>query len=133
MRAGIGACAIDLPGHGERYQRELQDPFRTLEVIVQMIDEIDSIVDGLRALGVFNMQRLAIGGMSAGGMATMARLCQPHEFLCASVEATTGSWEHQCRRAMFQERTPEEIGSRNPIEHLQQWRDIPFPGLSRRT
>ncbi len=126
MRAGIGACAIDLPGHGERYDRSLQDPFRTLEVILQLVDEIDSIVTDVTELGSFDMQRLAIGGMSAGGMATMARLCKPHPFVCASVEATTGSWEHQRRRAMFQDREPAEIAAHNPIEHLAGWREIPF-------
>src|SRR5688572_13618251 len=40
MRAGIGACAVDLPGHGERYDASLQDGSRTLDVVMQMLEEI---------------------------------------------------------------------------------------------
>src|SRR5690242_3534476 len=40
MRAGFGACAIDLPGHGERNDASLQDASRTLDVIRQSMDEI---------------------------------------------------------------------------------------------
>lgn len=129
MRAGIGACAIDLPGHGQRHQRDLHDPFRTLDVVLQMAGEIDSIVVALGELNSFDMNRLAIGGMSAGGMATMVRLCNEHPFTCASVEATSGSWEFQRRRAMFRDRSAEEIAAHNPIEHLDHWRELPFQAI----
>lgn len=129
LRAGFGACSIDLPGHGERYERRLQDPERTLDIVLQMADEIDGIVDALGELGRFDMNRVGIGGMSAGGMATMVRLCRAHSFTCASVEATSGSWEHQRRRAMFRNRNEGEIAAHNPIEHLDHWRVIPFQAL----
>jgi dipeptidyl aminopeptidase/acylaminoacyl peptidase len=129
MRAGIGVCAVDLPGHGERFEAPLQHPAHTLDVILQMIDEIDEIVDAVTALGVFDRDRLGIGGMSAGGMATLSRLCRPHPFRCASVEATTGSWMHQQDREMFHGRRAEEIHPNNPMEHLEHWRQIPLQAI----
>ena len=92
-RAGIASCAIDLPGHGERLDPELQGPAHTLDVIAQMVREVDQVVDGLRALPDFDLSKLAIGGMSAGGMVTLSRLTQPHAphpFTCAAVEGTSG-------------------------------------------
>ncbi|MDX9911838.1 MAG: acetylxylan esterase [Phycisphaerales bacterium] len=106
LRAGLGLCAIDLPGHGERDDAspEMQKPARTLEVIARSIGEIDGVVreltrdgfarahaiDGATDGPVFDAERLAIGGMSLGGMIALRRLCDPHPFRCAAVEATTG-------------------------------------------
>lgn len=126
LRAGIGTCAIDLPGHGERFGGDLQTAERTFDVIRQAIEEIDTIVAALDELGSFDMARVAIGGVSAGGMVTLARLCRPHRFRCASVEATTGSWRHQRERAMFRNVDEREIAALNPIEHLDGWREIPL-------
>lgn len=89
-RAGIATCAIDLPGHGERLDPEIQGPAHTLDVISQMVSEIDQVVDGLRAFPEFDRSKIAIGGMSAGGMVTLSRLCTPHDFTCASIEGSTG-------------------------------------------
>lgn len=89
-RAGIATCAIDLPGHGERLDHELQGPSHTLDVISQMVAEIDQVIDGLRAFPEFDLSKIAIGGMSAGGMVTLSRLCAPHDFTCASIEGSTG-------------------------------------------
>ena len=135
MRAangGIATCAVDLPGHGERFDASLQQAHRAFEVVMQMISEIDGIVDAIVDLGVFDHSRLAIGGMSAGGMAALARLCRPHPFRCASVEATTGSWDHQAEREMFRDVADTEIAALNPIEHLDSWREIPFQALHAR-
>ncbi len=132
MRAGIGACAVDLPGHGERFDEALQQPHRTFDVLTQMLDEIDIIVEALGEFGVFDMNRLAIGGMSAGGMTTLARLCREHPFVCASVEASSGSWMHQRERAMFADRQWSEAAELNPIEHLDTWRAIPFQAIHAR-
>jgi dienelactone hydrolase len=129
MRAGLGACAIDLPGHGERPDPELQLPERTLDVVRQVIREIDLIVDALRDLGGFDMDRMGIGGMSAGGMAALARLCRPHPFRCVSVEATTGSWEHQRHRMMFKGLGLDEVNEFNPIKRLDGWREIPIQAI----
>lgn len=132
MRAGIAACAVDLPGHGERMDEALLDPARTLDVVTQMADEIDGIVDALHEYGVFDTNRLAIGGMSAGGMATLLRLCQPHPFNCASVEATSGSWKFQQQRDMFRSLSPVEIEQLDPASHLDNWREIPFQAIHSR-
>ncbi|HEX2836687.1 MAG TPA: prolyl oligopeptidase family serine peptidase [Phycisphaerales bacterium] len=93
LRAGMAACAIDLPGHGERTVAAMQEPTGTMDVLTQAVGEIDGIVEHLAGRewgGVFDLDRLAIGGMSAGGMVTLRRLCDPHPFVCASVEGTTG-------------------------------------------
>jgi dienelactone hydrolase len=132
MRAGIGACAIDLPGHGERSVPELQSASCAFGVVTQAIHEIDEIVEEIKAAGEFDSSRLAIGGVSAGGMATLARLCRPHPFRCASVEATTGSWLHQSEREMFRDRPAEEIAALDPIRNLGEWREIPLQALHAR-
>lgn len=134
MRAGIGACAVDLPGHGERRDEALQNPSRSFDVVRQMISEIDSVVETLRRKPEFDTNRIAIGGMSAGGMAALARLCQPHRFACASVEATTGSWRHQQQlgREMFRNVDDAEIARHNPIETLDGWREIPLQAIHAR-
>jgi dienelactone hydrolase len=125
-RAGIATCAVDLPGHGERLDPILQDPSRTLEVVERMAGEVDAIVADLDASGEHAGCRLAIGGMSAGGMATMVRLTRPHRFDAALVECSTGSWRWQRSRAMFD---PVRVAAMDPIEHLTAWRDVPFLAL----
>ncbi|MFO0833097.1 MAG: prolyl oligopeptidase family serine peptidase [Phycisphaerales bacterium] len=93
LRAGFAACAIDLPGHGERAVGADQEPGATMGVLAQVVGEIDGVVESLSDMrwgGVFDLDRMGIGGMSAGGMATLRRLCDPHHFRCASVEGTTG-------------------------------------------
>jgi len=93
IRAGIAACSIDLPGHGERLFHGAHEPDASLKVIGQAVNEIDSVVEALadpRFDGVFDLDRIAIGGMSMGGIVTLRRLCDPHPFVCAAVEGTTG-------------------------------------------
>src|SRR5262245_21917996 len=70
IRAGIAACAIDLPGHGERFEERMQAPSASLELFERTIPEIDRTVEALadpEYRGAFDRERLAIGGMSAGG------------------------------------------------------------------
>jgi hypothetical protein len=129
MRAGIGVCAVDLPGHGERFDADLQQAANTWEVVSQMIGEIDGIVTAIGEAREFDTDCMGVGGMSAGGMATLARLCGPHPFICASVEATTGSWEHQRDREMFRGHSMELIDQFNPIKNLDGWREIPFQAI----
>ncbi len=99
VRSGIAAVAIDLPGHGERFDEELQHPARTLDVLEQALGEIDQVLAALAGSqwgGVFDQTRLGIGGMSAGGMAVLRRLCDPAPahapagFRAAALEGTTG-------------------------------------------
>jgi dienelactone hydrolase len=93
IRAGIAVCAIDLPGHGDRSEARLQDAEGTVEMLAAALPEVDRVLESL--LGgphgaMFDGGRLGIGGISAGGMVTLRRLCEPHGFACAAVEATTG-------------------------------------------
>ena len=127
MRSGIGVCAVDLPGHGDRFEAALQHPAHTLDLVLQMTDEIDELIDAMHGMDdLFDRERMAVGGMSAGGMATMARLCHDHPFVCAAVEASTGSWRHQLHREMFRGQMGPDIVDVNPMENLDDWREIPF-------
>jgi alpha-beta hydrolase superfamily lysophospholipase len=131
MRAGIGTCALDLPGHGERLRDGYEEPERTLAVVGQILDEIDPVVEALGEMGVFDMTRLGIGGVSGGGMAVLVRLCSEHPFRCASVEATTGSWRSLKDRRAFRD-CWEAASQLDPIAHLDRWREIPLQAIHAR-
>lgn len=95
VRAGVAACAVDLPHHGERFTPFSEKSESTLHIAWQAVQEVDAILAGLadpRFNGAFNTQMSALGGMSTGGMATLRRLCDQHPFRCACVEATTGDY-----------------------------------------
>jgi len=141
IRSGIAACAIDLPFHGERLDEAKQGPRHTLEMITRGVAEIDGIVRALagdRFEGVFDTGRLGIGGMSAGGMITLRRLCDEHAFRCAAVEATCGSLMdlyHPDGGIASDDapgvgrpypHPPESITPADPMQHLDDWRPIPF-------
>lgn len=133
IRAGIAACALDLPGHGERLDPEHHSPARTLDTLEQMVGEIDQVLEALADPewnGAFDLDRLAIGGMSAGGMATLRRLCDEHPFRCAAVEATTGSLECLYRgtpdRPWPASHPPERVAKLDSARHLDGWRPIPL-------
>ncbi len=132
IRAGIAACAIDLHGHGERAEEDLQQPARTLDVLAQTVAEIDGIVAALGEpplQGKFDLDRLGIGGMSAGGMAALRRLCDPHPFRCAAVEATTGNlaalYHPDSGRPWPVSHPAEKIRPLDPMQNLEHWRPIP--------
>ena len=93
IRAGIAAVALDLPGHGERDGPRLHSADSTPHVLTQMLGEIDGVLDALRShdrAAQLDFDRVGLGGMSAGGMVTLRRLCDEHSFVCAAVESTTG-------------------------------------------
>lgn len=137
IRAGLAACALDLPGHGERFIEGRQGSDSTLEVVRQMAGEIDDVVRALREprfRGAFDTSRLAIGGMSAGGMATLIRLTTPHDFRCACVESTAGDFSRMAGFAAFHTlggRDPGGTlaGALNPAAHLDAWKPIPLLAL----
>ncbi len=130
VRAGIAACAIDLPGHGERADDSMQSPDSTLGVVQQAAEEVDEIIESLGDAswnGVFDMARTGIGGMSAGGMVALRRLCEPHRFLAAAVEGTTGDLG---TLAHYRARHGEALFDRvDPSQHLESWRPIPLLAL----
>ena len=125
VRRGINVCAVDLPGHGARFDENLQDARRSIEVVLQMVSEIDCVLEGLGELGGFDLRNAAIGGMSAGGMATIQRLLKPHDFNVAILEATAGNLESMRDLPLCDGLSSEEFHKLNPMEHLTQWRDIP--------
>ncbi len=129
IRSGVAACAIDLPGHGERSDHAMQTADATLHVVRQAIDEVDRVVEALASPefnGVFDLDRMAIGGMSAGGMTTLRRLCEHHEFRCACVESTVGDYSQMDYLSRF---PADLIDDLNPIAHLDSWREIPLLAL----
>lgn len=132
IRAGIGVCAVDLPGHGERSIQKMQEPEAALDVVLQMAGEIDQIVNTISDMKGFDGNRIGIGGMSGGGMAAIARLCDDHPFCCASVEATSGSWNDQKHRPMFRDCDENDIATLNPLNRLEHWREIPFQAFHSR-
>jgi len=130
IRAGFAACAVDLPGHGERADEAMQSSDHTLRVVRQAVGEVDSIVSALADAdwkNVFDAQRLGIGGMSMGGMVTLRRLCDPHPFRAAAVEGTTGSLT---TLSTYKDRHGEELlNAMDAIQHLGSWRPIPLLAL----
>ncbi|MDF1808831.1 MAG: prolyl oligopeptidase family serine peptidase [Phycisphaerales bacterium] len=136
VRHGIGAIAIDLPGHGERFQREYMSPAKTLDLIEQGCREIDDVLESIEQLGIFDMDRLAIGGMSAGGMVTLCKLCDDHPFIGAAVEGTTGNLrdlyfpkEQSNARSWPVEHDPAHVSEIDPIENLASFKPIPLLAL----
>lgn len=126
MRSGIAIAAPDLPGHGQRYDAELQKPTHVLDVIMQMLAELDAVAgDAVASLNA-NPMHTGLGGISAGGMIAIARLTRPHAWRCAVLESTTGSWGHQRARPMFAGSTEAAIAAIDPINHLDQWRSLPI-------
>jgi dipeptidyl aminopeptidase/acylaminoacyl peptidase len=139
IRAGLAACAIDLPGHGERGEGadRMHGPEWTLDVLERAVREIDEVVEALRAPqwnGAFDTSRMAVGGMSAGGMATLRRLCDAHPFRCAAVEGTTGDLRELYFGTRSEEapgpgavgRDPMRVAKLDPAEHLAGWQPIPL-------
>jgi len=122
LRAGIGCVAVDLPGHGERIDPLLQAPSRMLDVVRRAEAEIDAIVGGVRQLEGFDPDRIGLGGMSAGGMVSMVRLCRAHAFMGALLESTTGDWSARVAGAAW---PMDLLRALNPIDHLAAWREIP--------
>ncbi len=104
----------------------MQDGRRTLQVVAQAAGEVDAILSDLRALGSLDMTRIVIGGMSAGGMVAAVRCCAQHSFFGVLLEATTGDFEGQRGRPMYDAQL---VGAMNPMTHLDGWRDIPLMAL----
>lgn len=129
LRAGIAAVAVDLPGHGERLDRAMHQPDRTLFAVEQMVGEIDHVIENLadpQWNGVFDLDRLGIGGMSAGGMATLRRLCDEHPFKVAAVESTAGDFSLMPYLQMYD---ADIINRLDPLQHIEGWTPIPMLAL----
>jgi len=137
VRAGIAAVALDLPGHGQRPDARLRSPEGTLDLIAQMVGEIDRVVDACADPGlgsVLDLERMGIGGMSAGGMCALRRLCEGHDFQCAAVECSTG-WLHDLyspsgfdsgRAPWGVSHAPERVKPLDPMAHLGGFEPLPI-------
>ncbi|MEM1330171.1 MAG: alpha/beta fold hydrolase [Planctomycetota bacterium] len=135
VRAGIGCCAIDLPGHGERYDAERTHPRASPSVIEQATGEIDGVIEDVLHGDwgpVFDPDRIGIGGMSLGGMVTLRRLCEPHPFKAAVLESTSGDLGRLYSGEDLPDdqkwpvdHAPEVTARIDPSEHLDGFRPIP--------
>ncbi|MCA8920218.1 MAG: alpha/beta fold hydrolase [Planctomycetes bacterium] len=127
VRAGVAVVALDLPGHGERADEGLSEPGALGALLAQARAELDPVLEAIEpALGpAVDLSRLALGGMSAGGMVALRRLCEPHPFVAVAVEGTTGDFA-----AVGESRyAPAVEAGLSPAEHLAGWRPIPFLAL----
>lgn len=128
-RAGIACLAIDLPGHGERLDPALQEPDALPDLLAAGVAELDSVLEALWAsewAPLVDRERLALGGMSAGGMISLRRLCDPHPFTCAAVESSCGDFQ----AAGADRFLAAQLAGLDPIQHLSGWRDeLPFLAL----
>ncbi|MEL7484929.1 MAG: prolyl oligopeptidase family serine peptidase, partial [Planctomycetota bacterium] len=108
------------------------------QVLSQMLGEIDGVLDALRTSDVaqqLDFDRIGIGGMSAGGMVALRRLCDEHPFVCAAVESTTG-WLGEMYSPTLSEsaRWPVEHDPRlveriDAMRHIEGLRPIPLLAL----
>ena len=128
VRAGVAVVAIDLPGHGERADPARQDAAALPGLLAEALPEVDAVLVALGSApeaARIDLDRLAMGGISLGGMVTLRRLCEPHPFLCAAVEATAGDF------AAAGEGRWAEAAARGlePRAHLAGWRPLPLLAL----
>lgn len=137
IRAGVAVVALDLPGHGERADPACQEPDALPEVLVQALGEVDPVLEALRRApeaARLDPERLAVGGISLGGMVTLRRLCDPHPFRCATVEATAGDFVAGARQKGSPVSAPDRFlrareRGLDPLAHLDGWRPIPLLAL----
>jgi fermentation-respiration switch protein FrsA (DUF1100 family) len=118
---------LDLPGHGERFDAELQTPEAAMTVITTMAEELDGVLMDLARSDSFDLTRSAIGGMSGGGMAAICGLTNEHPFSSAILEAACGAWLDASGGSTL--RWPAEanlIAEHDPTAHLDDWREIPI-------
>jgi len=125
LRAGIGFIGVDLPGHGERAVASYQTVEGTLQTILEMSQELDDVHAAIVGNLQVDSEQIAIGGMSAGGMAAAHRLVTPHPYRAMLMEASTGNWAAQAHRPMFQPLSPEALQAQDPMARLATWTPMP--------
>ena len=83
-----------------------------------MSEELDDICAAIVKSLRVDPEQIAIGGMSAGGMAAAHRLVTPHPYRAMLMEASTGNWAAQAHRPMFQPLSPEALQAQDPMARL---------------
>ena len=104
---------VDLPGHGERAVT------RTKRSKARCRPSGNEPRTGRRACSHrrdlrVDPEQIAIGGMSAGGMAAAHRLVTPHPYRAMLMEASTGNWAAQAHRPMFSTPFARSVASPRP-------------------
>jgi len=132
MRLGVAICAIDLPGHGQRFCEAMQSPAAVLDVVEHMAGELDEAVEAAAATLGADKRRIALGGMSAGGMVAILRATRPHDYAALCLEATSGAWSGLPMTAAALPPTRARIRAADPMGHLDRWRPIPVLALHAR-
>lgn len=142
--AGFAACALDLPMHGQRYAEGGHDPKNTLRILAQMLEEIDGVLNNIEAdphlSQAFDLSRVGLGGMSAGGMVSLRRACQPHRFSCLAVEGSAGNLGllygvpgsglvPVSPPPGLAIHSPESVSPLDPMRHLAGFRPVPLLAL----
>ena len=120
-RAGIATLALDLPGHGERLDPALQASDALPELLRAGVSELDEVLAALWDSDWapwIERDRLAIGGMSAGGMIALRRLGDPHPFRCAAVESSAGDFQAAGAEERF---TRARTAGLDPSQRLEGW------------
>ena len=134
-RMGVAACAVDLPGHGEREVETMQGAESTLRVAEQAAGEIAGGCVPLRGGGGgggVGGGGGAIGGRGAGGMVTLIRLTGAGGtryaagggegvFAGAVIEASAGDFRVMEGHDFF---VRERVERLNPIDHLDRVTDV---------
>ena len=83
------------------------------------------VIDAVQIDGV-DPTRIAIGGISAGGIVSLVRCCRDHPYSAICVEATTGNLAYRASSIFA---NPERLQRLDPIQHLADWRPVPLLAL----
>ncbi|CAK9060311.1 Uncharacterized MFS-type transporter YxiO, partial [Durusdinium trenchii] len=116
----------------------MQSADGTVDMLTEALPEVDRVIEALLRgphAALFDGEKLGVGGISAGGMVTLRRLCEPHGFSCAAVEATTGWLEGlYFPTAGGPSRWPvdharEAVEAIDPMAHLDGFEPVPLLAL----
>ncbi len=129
-KLGIATCALDLPDHGERGAGVDFERVSTLAMAAQIAEELPRVIEDLaheRFRGAFDTSRIALGGMSAGGMCALAAMtadAPPASVRCVVCEAATGDFAALPRRGP----DDEDLAARlDPLTRTERWpRGVPL-------
>lgn len=73
-KQGFRAVVPDVCGHGERHETIAEKDF--FDIVIQTVKELKDLADNLIEQGLVDQHRIAVTGMSMGGIITCAALAQ---------------------------------------------------------